>query len=130
MEVLVKANDMVYNTTQPWYHAELDQLDAFQAGGRSWQRLRHYDRDPKPGGVFGRVFLEPGSGSVVIAFKGVCVERDQEQCIMDWCFLNKAKSYGPLSNDMAAMFGASPEICCWAVVPIRYFLNFPEEKAG
>lgn len=111
MEVLVKANDMVYNTTQPWYHPELDLLDTFQAGGRSWQRLRHYDRDPKPGGVFGRVFLEPNSGSVVIAFKGVCVERDHEQCIMDWCFLTKAKSYGALSNDMAAMFGASPEIC-------------------
>ena len=83
MEVLVKANDLVYNTTQPLYDADLDKMDAFEAGGKSWQRLRKYDRDPKPGGVFARVFLEPDSNTLVIAFKGVCVEKEKEQCQMD-----------------------------------------------
>eukprot|EP00438_Fugacium_kawagutii_P034108 Skav208658 [mRNA] locus=scaffold357:126691:127617:- [translate_table: standard] len=112
MEVFVRANDMVYNTTKPWYNADLDKLDAFEAGGKTWQRLRQFDRDPQPGGVFARVFrMEPDSGTVVIAFKGICVERGLEQCIMDWCFLSKAQSYGALSTDMSTMFGASPEIC-------------------
>lgn len=111
MEVLVKAIDLVYNTTQPWYDPDLDKLNTFHAGGRSWQRLRQFDRDPKPGGVFTRVFSNPENSTLVIAFKGICMENDREQCIMDWCYLNKAKAYGNLSQDMASMFGASPATC-------------------
>ena len=111
MEVLVKAIDLVYNTTEPWYDPDLDKLNTFHAGGRSWQRLRQFDRDPKPGGVFARVFSNPEKSTLVIAFKGICMENDREQCIMDWCYLNKAKAYGNLSQDMASMFGASPATC-------------------
>ena len=111
MDVLVKANDWVYNTTKPLYDPQLDGLPGFEAGGRSWQRLRSYDLDPSLGGVFARVFLEPQSKSLLVAFKGVCMDPSLEQCKIDMCALKRAGAYGSLTPMMATTFGASDELC-------------------
>ena len=79
----MKAINFVYNTTTPLFDAKLDALPGFTAGGRLWRRLRQYDRDPKPGGVFARAWEEPQSRSLVVAFKGICLT-SAEQCTIDW----------------------------------------------
>ncbi|CAK8986661.1 Uncharacterized protein SCF082_LOCUS648 [Durusdinium trenchii] len=111
MEPLVFANTLVYNTTRPLYQMDVDLLDRFIAGDREWHRLRQFDRDPTPGGVFARVFLEPQSKTVLVAFKGVCMKSDLEQCTLDWCFLKRARAYGSVTDGLASGFGASDEVC-------------------
>lgn len=90
---------------------DVDLLDRFIAGDREWHRLRQFDRDPTPGGVFARVFLEPQSKTVLVAFKGVCMKSDLEQCTLDWCFLKRARAYGSVTDGLASGFGASDEVC-------------------
>ncbi|CAJ1422211.1 unnamed protein product [Effrenium voratum] len=120
MEVLVRANSMAYNTTQPLFDPESDRLDGFDAGGRRWQRLRRFDRDPAPGGVFARVFTS--GRSAVVAFKGIC-QPGGEQCIIDTCFLAKIQAYGALSKDLSRAFGAEDETCR----RFAHLLNFEDQ---
>ena len=109
MALLVKAVSLTYNTSRPLALAGAGTDTALSIG--KWERLQDFDRDPSPGGVFARVFVDHGSKAGLVVFKGVCTDPHLEQCQIDQCYLIGIQNYGLLSSQVAELSGFRPESC-------------------
>ena len=109
MKTLVHAVGLTYNSSRP--HADSAGHKTEPIGMGTWDRLRELDRDPSPGGVFARVFVDRESKAGIVVFKGVCTDPHLEQCQIDQCYLIKIQNYGLLSAQVAKLSGFDPAGC-------------------